>query len=108
MGDYHTTFGEDELDIPQAEAEQVIQTHCVSDDLARNRWRRYSDGSLVMPILSLTRFRLTMAINLAMPRSPIRRQVHYLAARGPRRHTPDKPDTNITVAGMTDQSATQS
>ncbi len=33
VGDQHTTLGEDELDIPQAQAEQVIQPYCVADDL---------------------------------------------------------------------------
>src|ERR1700722_13692836 len=34
-GNHHAPFGEDELDIPQAEAEEVIQPYCVADDLAR-------------------------------------------------------------------------
>ncbi len=33
--DHHTTFGEDDVDVPQAQAEKVIQPHCVTDDPAR-------------------------------------------------------------------------
>jgi hypothetical protein len=36
VGDHNTTFGEDELDIPQTQAEQVIQLHLVADDLGRD------------------------------------------------------------------------
>jgi hypothetical protein len=35
MGDQHATFGQDQLDIAQAEAEHVIQPDSVADDLSR-------------------------------------------------------------------------
>jgi hypothetical protein len=62
--DHHTTVGEDELGIPQAEAERVIQPHCMSDDLARKPMaailRRLSahSGSLPRPP-SIRQSRLT-------------------------------------------------
>ncbi len=68
MGDHHAAFGQDQLDVAQAEAENVIQPHGMADDLGRKPMAAI-EGRLCRHPISLARLAPTTpdAVNLAMP-----------------------------------------
>jgi hypothetical protein len=67
LGDHHTTVGGDELNVAKAQAEEVIQPHCVAGDMARKAvaaikgWTFRSFRQPPPPI------RTPVAVHLAMP-----------------------------------------
>ena len=52
MGDHHTTVGEDELNVAKAQAEEVIQPHCVVGDMARKAVAAIQGGFQVISAAS--------------------------------------------------------
>jgi hypothetical protein len=67
MRDHHATLGQDQLDVTQTEAEDVIQPHRLADDLGRQPMPRVG-GGLWRHSVNLARLPLQapVTVNLAM------------------------------------------